>query len=318
LATPGSSDYIDKYKGKYDIGYDSLRVIRFNHQKAIGIIPANAKLPPRTSWIKPWTQLSAEEKKIESRKMELYAAMVDNLDKHIGQLVQFLKDSKQFDNTLIVFMSDNGAAAEDFYNLPGGFGPFLREHYNNSYENMGKASSFISYGPQWAQAGAAPFKLFKAYSTEGGVVTPLIISGKYVNRKPGIQNLFINVMDLAPTFLELAGIKYPAMYNNKKITPMLGESFLPFIKGKRNTIHPDTYVYGLEHDGQCLLIKGNWKITNISEPFDEAAFALYNLAEDLGETKDLSKSNPAKFKEMMKEWEIFKKKAGVIPKEKGE
>ena len=311
-------DYIDKYKGKYDIGYDSLRVIRFNQQKAIGIVPSSATLPPRTEWIKPWTQLSAEEKKIEARKMELYAAMVDNLDQHIGQLMEYLRGSNQLDNTIIVFMSDNGAAAEDFYNMPAGFGPFLREHYNNSLENMGKPSSFVSYGPQWAQAGAAPFKLFKAYSTEGGIVTPLIISGKYVERKPGFQNAFVNVMDLAPTFLELAGIKYPDVYNDKKIVPMLGESFLSFIRGQRNTIHNNNYVYGLEHDGQCLLIKGNWKITNISEPFDEAAFALYNLAEDHGETNDLSKSNPEKFKEMLKEWEIFKKKTGVIPKEKGE
>jgi len=311
-------DYIDKYKGKYDMGYDSLRVIRFNQQKKIGIIPSNATLPPRTSSIKPWTQLSAEEKKIESRKMELYAAMVDNLDVHIGQLIQYLKESNQFDNTIIVFMSDNGAAAEDFYNLPAGFGPFLREHYNNSYENMGKASSFVSYGPQWAQAGAAPFKLFKGYSAEGGIVTPLIISGKYVERKPGFQNAFITVLDLAPTFLELAGIKYPTIYKNKKIVPMLGESCLSFISGKTNAIHSDNYVYGLEHDGQCLLIKGNWKITNISRPFDEAAFALYDLSTELGETNDLSKSNPKKFNEMMNEWRIFKKKTGVIPKEKGE
>ena len=312
------ADYIDKYKGKYDIGYDSLRIIRFNKQKAIGIVPANAALGPRNPAIKPWIELSAEEKKIESRKMELYAAMVDNLDVHIGQLIQFLKDSKQFDNTLIVFMADNGAAAEDFYNDPRGSGPFLREHYNNSYENMGTASSFVSYGPQWAQAGAAPFKLFKAYSTEGGIVTPLIILGKCVKRKPGIQKVFLNVMDLAPTFLELADIKYPAMYKNEKIAPMLGESVLSFIGGKTNIIHNSNYVYGLEHDGQCLLIKGSWKITNITKPFDESAFALYNLAEDKGETKDLSKSNPVKFKEMLREWEIFKKKVGVIPKEKGE
>lgn len=312
------ADYVDKYKGKYDIGYDSLRVVRFNQQKKMGLLPSNATLPPRTSWIKPWSKLTAEEKKIESKKMELYAAMVDNLDEHIGQLIQYLKESKQLDNTIIVFMSDNGAAAEDFYNLPGGFGPFLREHYNNSYENMGKASSFVSYGPQWAQAGAAPFKLFKAYSTEGGVVTPLIITGKYVERKHGVQNVFINVMDLAPAFLELAGINYPTIYNNKKMVPMLGESFLSFIRGKTNSIHSNNYVYGLEHDGQCLLIKGNWKITNISEPFDETAFALYNLTQDLGETNDLSKSNPKKFNEMMNEWEKFKKKTGVIPKEKGE
>ncbi|HTE31114.1 MAG TPA: arylsulfatase, partial [Chryseolinea sp.] len=214
-------DYIDKYKGKYDFGYDSLRVIRFNQQKTMGILPSNATLPPRASSIKPWTNLSTEEKKIESRKMELYAAMVDNLDVHVGQLIQYLKESNQLDNTIIVFMSDNGAAAEDFYNLPKGFGPFLREHYNNSYENMGKASSFVSYGPQWAQAGAAPFKLFKYYSTEGGIVAPLIISGKNVEKKSGFQKTFINVMDLAPSFLEIAGIKYPGLYHDNKMAPML-------------------------------------------------------------------------------------------------
>jgi arylsulfatase A-like enzyme len=312
------ADYIDKYKGKYDIGYDSLRTIRFNQQKKMGIIPSHATIPPRTSRIKPWTELTAAEKKIESRKMELYAAMVDNLDQHIGQLIKYLEQSKQLENTVIVLMSDNGAAAEDFYNLPGGFGPFLREHYDNSYENMGTPSSFVSYGPQWAQAGAAPFKLFKYYSTEGGIVTPLIVSGKNVERKPGLQNAFVSVMDLAPTFLELAGIKYPDSYNNKKVAPMLGKSILPFIKGKTKTIHDHNYVFGLEHDGQCLIIKGNWKITNISEPFDEDAFALYNLEEDIGETNDLSKTNPQKFKGMMEEWVRFKKETGIMPKEKGE
>ncbi len=310
------SDYLNKYKGKYDMGYDSLRVIRFNKQKAMGIIPSSAKLPPRNAEIKPWTGLSPEEKKIESRKMELYAAMVEHLDDRIGQLIDYLKQSGQFDNTLIIFMSDNGAAAEDFYNRPAGFGPFLRKHYSNEYENMGKASSFVSYGPQWAQAGAAPFKLFKYYSTEGGIVTPLIISGKLVKRTPGFQNTFITVMDIAPTLLELAGIKYPGAYNGKKVAPMLGESCLPFLRGKIDAVHDRNYIFGMEHDGQCLLIKGDWKITNISYPFDETAFALYNLAEDLGESNDLSKSNPKKFGEMMKEWEVFKKKTGVIAKEK--
>ena len=129
---------------------------------------------------------------------------------------------------------------------------------------MGKVYSFVSYGPQWAQAGAAPFKLFKAYLTEGGMVMPLIILGKYVKRKPGLQKVFLNVMDLAPTFLELAAVKYPKVYNSKKITPILGESVLSFIGGKTNIIHHSNYIYGPEHDGQCLLIKGNWKITNIA------------------------------------------------------
>ena len=99
---------------------------------------------------------------------------------------------------------------------------------------------------------------------------------------------------------------------------MLGESFLSFIQGKSDSIHDKNYVYCLEHYGGCLLIKGDWKITNISDPFNESAFELYNLAEDWGETKDLSKSNPEKFKEMINEWEIFKKKAGIIPLDQGE
>jgi arylsulfatase A-like enzyme len=311
-------DYIDRYKDKYDMGYDSLRVLRFNRQKAAGIVSGSAILRPRNPTIRIWTTLTPEEKKVESRKMEIYAAMVENLDDHIGQLIQFLKKSGRYDNTVIIFMSDNGADGEDFYNLPEGFGPFLRMHFDNSYENMGKATSFVSYGPQWAQAGAAPFKLFKSYATEGGVVTPLIITGKCLTRKPGMDDIFINVMDLAPSFLDLAQLTYPVVFNNKKLDPMLGVSIVPYLQMKSNTIHNKDYVFGLEHNGQCLLLKGNWKITNISEPFDENAFALYNLSNDMAETHDLSISNPRKYREMLNEWVKFKKKVGVIPLEKGE
>ncbi len=311
-------DYLDKYRGQYDIGYDSLRVKRFYSQKEMGIIPAQSKLPPGNTAIRPWEKLSADEKKTEARKMELYASMVDNLDKYIGQLVAFLKESNLYDNTLIVFISDNGAAAEDFYNNTGGFGPYLREHYNNSYENMGKPSSFVSYGPQWAQAGSAPFRLYKYHTTEGGIVAPMIIAGKQVNRQPGMQDAFINVMDLAPSFLEIAGISYPDNYQNKKVSPMMGESFIPFISGKNGKVHSPEYTYGLEHDGQCMLIKGEWKITNISDPFDESAFALYHLPQDPGETTDLASRKPAKYREMMREWKKFKMKTGVVVKQKGE
>jgi arylsulfatase A-like enzyme len=310
------ADYIDRYKGKYDMGYDSLLVIRFNRQKAMGIIPASMVLRPRNPEIKPWTELSAEEKKSEARKMEIYAAMVENLDAHVGQIIQFLKDSKLLDNTVILFMSDNGAAGGDWYNLPDGNGPFIRAHFDNRYENMGKAGSFVSYGSQWAQAGAAPFKLYKSYATEGGVRVPLIIAGKFVNKKPGMQNTFANVMDLAPGFIEIAQLSYPSVYHNKKLVPMLGESFLPYIKGESNTIHNNKYVFGMEHDGECFIINGDWKITNISEPFDENAFELYNLSNDMGETKDLSKDYPKKYAEMMNEWMIFKNKVGVVLVEK--
>jgi arylsulfatase len=183
---------------------------------------------------------------------------------------------------------------------------------------MGSPTSFVAYGPGWAQAGAAPFKLFKSYSTEGGVVTPMIISGKFVNKKPGFDSSFINVMDLAPGFLELANITYPKYYHEKKMVPMLGVSFVPYLSGKSSNLHEKEYVYGLEHDGNCLLIKGKWKITNISHPFDENAFSQYDLSNDMAETKDLSKLYPDKYAELLAEWSVFEKKVGVIPKTKGE
>lgn len=308
-------NYIDRYKGKYEMGYDSLRVIRFANQKAAGIVPEIAMLSERNPDIRLWTTLGSEARKSESRKMEIYAAMVENLDDHIGQLMQFLGKSGLLDNTVIVFMSDNGAAGEDFYNLPKGFGPYLRTHYDNSYENMGTASSFVSYGPQWAQAGAAPFRLYKSYATEGGIVAPLIISGKFIDRKPGIDHSLISVMDLAPGFLDLAQLSYPEIFKSKTMIPQMGSSFVPYLKNQKNRIHNEDYSLGLEHDGECMLIKGQWKITNISEPFDENAFALYDLSNDLSETNDLSKTNPAKYSEMLHEWKLFVKKAGVISKE---
>jgi arylsulfatase A-like enzyme len=310
-------EWRDKYKGQFDIGYDSLRTLRFNSQKKKGIIASEAQLPSRWDHIKPWKELTAEQKRIEARKMELYAAMVENLDQHIGKVLQFLKDRKQLENTMVVFMSDNGASAEDFF-YHKGMGPFLQKNYDNSYNNMGTATSFVSYGPQWAQASAAPFKLFKQWATEGGIVTPLIVSGKWVKRKHGIEHAFLNVTDVAPTFLQLAGVNYPKTYNNKSVYQLPGESFLPFIQGSRDYVHKTDYVFGLEHYGACMLIKGKWKITNTSDPFDESAFALYDLSKDQGETKDLSNAFPDKFKELLNEWQAFKKKNLVVALEQGE
>jgi arylsulfatase A-like enzyme len=125
-------------------------------------------------------------------------------------------------------------------------------------------------------------------------------------------------MDLAPGFLELAQLSYPDLYKNKKIQPQMGSSFVPYLKKQKNQIHEDEYVMGLEHDGRCMLIKDHWKITNISEPYDETAFALYDLSNDMAESHDLSKSNPSKYSDMLREWELFAKKVGVISKEKGE
>ncbi|MBL7844565.1 MAG: arylsulfatase [Cyclobacteriaceae bacterium] len=301
----------DKYKGRYDMGYDSLRVLRLASLKKAGIIPQESTLPPRLDFIKPWDTLTEDEKKIESRKMELYAAMVDNLDHHVGRLVQFLKDKGLYENTIIVFLSDNGAAAEDFFNHPSR-GEFLRSKYDNSYANMGSPTSFVSYGPQWAQAGAAPFNRHKGFPTEGGITAPMIIHGKDIPENGSVSNVYCTIMDLAPTLLDVAGIQYPGQYQSETIRPMKGETMMPFLSGKQATVHDENYWVGFEHRQYAYVRKGDWKIVNIQIPFDEKNLALYNLKQDPGETRDLAGEHIELYRELVSLWKQYAEEVQVV------
>jgi arylsulfatase A-like enzyme len=300
-------DYLERYRGQYDTGYDALREERFASLKQAGIIPESSKLPPRNTAIEPWDDLDAIEKKRESRKMELYAAMVENLDFHVGRLVAHLESGGLADRTLIVFMSDNGAAGEDFYNS-GGWA-YVKEHYDNSYENMGQASSWVSYGPQWAEAGSAPFSRYKGYMRQGGVVAPMIIAGNGVKLTGATTGVYATVMDLAPTFIELAGATYPA---DGSVKPMLGESLVSFLSGSSTSVHADDYTTTLFHAGHASLRQGRWKLTNLDRPFHQSKFELFDLESDPGETRDLSLEHPEKYRKMIKLWRTERKKMGII------
>jgi len=177
--------------------------------------------------------------------------------------------------------------------------------FYDDYENMGNADSYISYGPQWAEAGSAPFRYYKDYTTEGGINTTMIISGIRVNRKNQIHHGFLSLLDLAPTIYNITGVTYPEVYNGKEIYPLKGSSLLPFISGEADEIHPSDYVFALEHYGNAMLRKGNWKITNFKKPFALKNFALYNLSEDVSEQIDLKESEAGKYEEMLSEWARF-------------
>ena len=294
-----------KYEGRYDEGYDLLKERRLESLRRAGMIPSDALLPPNHDSVIPWDSLSGEEKGKEARKMELYAGMVDNLDHNIGRIIAYLKEIGEYDNTLIVFMSDNGAAYRDFFHSKNY--AFLRDYYNDDYENMGREDSYISYGPQWAEAGTSPFRYFKDYATQGGINTPMIISGPSIIAKDAIHHGFSSVQDLAPTFYELAGIAYPEVYKERKVYPLRGTSLLPFLSGKSGEIHSEDYVFALEHNGNAMLRKGKWKITNFIRPFETGNFALYDLGADIGEQNDLRESEPVRYEEMLMEWAKFSK-----------
>lgn len=301
-------EYLDLYAGRYDEGYDALRERRFASLKAAGVIPAESRLPPRNPAITPWEELDEDAQRREARKMELYAAMVDNLDDHVGRLLAYLEDHGLEESTLVVFMSDNGAAAEDFYNV-GPYRDYLRAQFDNDYGNMGKPRSFVSYGPQWAEAGSAPFSRYKGFTREGGLVAPMIAAGQGVAGRDESNSVYVTVMDLAPTFLELAGVGYPAGDDRP---PMQGKSIKGLLSGTSPQVHGDDYVTAMFHNGRAYLRQGDWKISTLSEPFDESAFELHDLARDPGETTDLAGSHPEKLAELIELWRAERKRFGIV------
>jgi arylsulfatase len=305
-------DELDRYAGRYDRGYDWLREHNFKTLMDAAIIPESSKLPPRNEEIIAWNKLAADEQRREARKMELYAAMVSNLDHHVGRLIGHLRESGLLENTLIVFMSDNGAAAEDFFNdavkWPK-FHAYLQQHYDNSLDNMGQPDSFVSYGAPWAEAGSAPFQRYKTFTREGGITAPLIIAGPGVDKAGSISNEYVTVMDLAPTFLELAGATYPV---EEGIHPMRGASMTGFLSGMAESVHADDYVTVHAHRGRVLLRQGNWKLTNLEPPFDESKLELFNLAVDPSETTDLRATEPEKFQELLELWRSERKELGIV------
>ena len=300
-------EYLDLYEGRYDAGYDVLRQENFAALKEAGIISATSILPPRNEAITPWDELTVEQQRREARKMELYAAMVENLDHHVGRLIGHLKERGLYDNTLIVFMSDNGPASEDFFHRSS-YREFVSTHYDNAYGNMGRPTSWVSYGPQWAEAGSPAFSRFKRYTREGGIRAPFIVAGPQVGSRGVINDTYLTVMDLAPTFLELAKARYP---DDGSVRPMLGESLKPLLTDLA-PVHGQDYVTTLYHGGRAFVRKGNWKLVNLDPPFDEAGLELFDLETDPGETVNLAEAEPEKMAEMIALWRAERKKLGIV------
>jgi len=298
----------DRYASAYESGYDALRAENFSNLREAGIVSADATLPPRNPAVIPWDDLSEDQKRIEAREMELYAAMVENLDRNIGRLFDYLRENGLYENTLVVFMSDNGAAGLDFY-YRGPFVDYIRARYSNDYAQMGGPDSFVSYGHEWAEAGSAPFRLYKGYMTEGGIVAPMIVAGPGVTASDEIRHNYVTVMDIAPTLIQYAGASYP---DDGSVEPMQGSTLVPLFSGELETAHGDAEVTVLFHRNQALLRQGDWKLTAIGTPFDEGHFQLYNLSDDPGETNDLSESNPEKRAQLIEFWRAERQALGIV------
>src|SRR5690242_4785350 len=209
-------EYIGKYKGKFDMGWDSLWSMRLNNIKALGIVPRDLTKFVENLMVPKWASISKEQKEEFDRDMEVYAAMLDYMDMSIGRVFEYLKKQGMYDNTLIIFMSDNGANGQIASFYPGNEDGKYLASFNNSHDNRGLQNSYVETGAGWAQASSSPFRLFKTYTTEGGIKSPLIIKLPGENKNAGQWNKsFVHVTDLMPTILELTGTSYPKQYNGK-------------------------------------------------------------------------------------------------------
>jgi len=302
---------LDLYRGRYDVGYDRLRRMRLESLKEAGIVPSDHELPPRLEWIEPWESLSAERRRVEARKMELYAAMVENLDRHVGRILDYLRGEGLLDNTVVVFMSDNGAAAEDYYEA-GPFAPWLRRHYDDGYELMGTRRSYVSYGPQWAEAGSAPYRGHKTWAHEGGLVAPMIVAGPGIGGAGTVEHGFVGVADVAPTLLEIAGVAYPGGRATTRTRPMSGTSMLPLLRQETDRIHPPTELLALSHRMHAYARLGDFKIVSNDQYRGMGTFQLYDLASDPGETTDVSERFPERRAELLDSLAAFRARVGVV------
>lgn len=304
---------IARFKGQYDAGYEALYASRFARSKELGLIPADAEPIPDTRYNPRWDTLSTEEKQIEVRHMEIYAAMVSDLDTYIGQVIAYLKEIGEFDNTFIMFMSDNGAESSR-RDLAPPIRDLIGTAYDHSLENLGSATSYIMYGANWASASATPFFRHKATAFEGGIHVPAFVhySGKVTagSRSSG----FGTVMDLLPTFLALAGTEHPGTsYRGQEILPVTGRSLLPLLTGEVNEVHTVDEVIGWELYGHRSIRQGEWKIVwDQAVPAEQRRWQLFNIALDPFEQNDLSSSMPDKFAEMLTHWDEYAVANGVI------
>jgi arylsulfatase len=305
-------EYIEKYKGKFDEGWDALREKRLESLKALGIIPKAARAFPRLPNVKAWDDMSTEERREAARDMEVYAAMIDYMDEQIARIIDHLKRTGEYDNTLILFFSDNGANGAMPTAYPGQTEEYLKS-FDNSLDNRGLRNSYIEQGPGWAQASMSPSRLFKAFPSEGGIRSPCLVKlpGKAANAGT-MNHSFFHVRDIMPTLLDAAAVTHPSEIDGRKVQPMQGKSVLDLFAGKTQTAYAGADEVGYELFGLKAYFAGDWKILWMPKPFGKGEWELFDLKQDPAEMNDLSGKHPDRLKKMIARWEQYKRDNGVL------
>ncbi len=286
--------------GRFDEGYDVIRQRRFEAWKELGFGPADLELPPDPPGYPSWDSLNDEEKAISIRSAEVYAAMVERMDSEIGRLLDHLEETGKLDNTIVIFISDNGA--EQMQLRPAGF--------DYSLENIGRPNSFASIGPGWAEAGSAPLYLRKNTTAEGGIKVPAIISGPALGIPHGHVDALSTVMDFGPTFVDLAGGENSP--GGTASLAMTGHSLVGLLNGSAQSVRSEDEYVAMEIGGNRMIRRGPWKAEWMFAPLGDSTWQLYNLDEDPSQRENVAEANPELVAELAAQWDEFAEENGVI------
>jgi len=301
-------EYVGRYNGMFDAGWDVMRVEQLRRAINLGLVPPTTQLPPAPKSHRKWNDLSPEERAVSAREMQVNAGMMEAADYHIGRLLDHLQASGQLANTIVMVLSDNGAESGKT-SLDGAANLALDavkwiEGFDTSFENLGQRQSLTAVGPEWASVLSAPFDLYKFYGGEGGLRVPLVIAGPGIPAA-GVKHAPVHVADLVPTMLAAAGVSYDPQQ-------FYGRSALPMFTGQSDKTYQEDESFAFEVSGNAALYQGNWKITRNTPPLGDSQWRLYDLSEDPGETTDLATAQPERFQTMLAAYRAYAEKVGVL------
>lgn len=317
-------DWRDRHVGDYDYGWDMLREQRLKRQKELGIVPESSVLAERMWFIPEYSILAPGTKAILGRKMELYAGLVENLDYHIGRLIDHLKAIGEYENTVFIIFGDNGAEGNDLGAMIAGT-PGTRDNlfwamkWSQTDPNAwGDPGSYVGYGPGWAQVSMTPFSQYKGWVAEGGIRNALVVSGPVVKREKGsINNGLMFIADIMPTILDITGARYPEENNGRELPELIGKSWSGVLANEAESPRTADDYIAWEIFGNRAIRQGDWKLRWEIEPLGKSDWELFNLAADPAEKHDLAAENPGKVKEMLLLWDKYAKENNVILPNRG-
>lgn len=308
-------EFIEQYMGVYDVGWEQLRQDRLTKALELGVVGQGAAMV-EMSTTQDWDALPDDRKRYEAKRMAVYGGMVAAMDFHIGRLIEYLKATGQYDNTLFIFTSDNGTEVSGATDPSRVQAQVLirNQGYTSEYETLGLKGSFNSISPSFASASASPLAFYKFYAGEGGLRVPLIIAGQSVLNKGELNHALSHVTDITPTILSLAGVKAPdGRFGGRPIEAMIGRDLMPIIRGDVERVYAEDETIGYEVGGNAALFRGDYKIVMNRGPVGDNQWHLYNIVSDPGETEDLADAMPERMQVMSRAYEQYVLENGVLP-----